>query len=228
MLASYSTSSPYAIFNFPSIAPHQGTIFIRLFMPGQTFYMKVFYLGQEVFNQIVPVPQPNENVIITPTGEVEYTTSPVTVYIAGTPETIQPNGTIIIETSVYPVTFNITSKSGIYPVGNTYLGLTFTDVLYREYVMPGSSLYSTTTKTYISNLLYPFNITSSGMLTPNMLELLKYGQASIVETYTPTIKNYNPQAVASQELIDNTYSFAGYVLPNLAGSSLIPAVQPQA
>ncbi|WP_054842123.1 hypothetical protein [Vulcanisaeta distributa] len=76
--------------------------------------MKVYYLGQEVFNEIVPVPPPNENVIVTPTGKVEYTTSPVTVYIAGQAVTIPPNGTIIIETSVYPVTFNITSKSGIY------------------------------------------------------------------------------------------------------------------
>jgi len=83
----------------------------------------------------------------------------VTVYIAGTPVTIPPNGTIIIETSVYPVTFNITSKSSLYPVGNTYLGLTFTDVLYREYVMGGSALATSIALTYISNTVYPFDVT---------------------------------------------------------------------
>jgi len=217
LLANYSTSSPFAIFTFPSIVPHEGTIFVRLFMPGQAFQMKVFYLGQEVFNQIVPVPPPTENVIITPTGQVTYTTSPVTVYIAGTPVTIPPNGTIIIETSVYPVTFNITSKSGLYPVGNTYLGLTFTDVLYREYVMPGSALATSIALTYINNTAYPFNVTSFGILMPSELELLTDGYASIVETYQTTTTNYNPQAVASEELINNVYSLAGYVLPNLGG-----------
>jgi len=218
LLANYSTASPFAIFTFPSIAPHEGTIFVRLFMPGQAFQMKVFYLGQEVFNQIVPVPPPNENVIITPTGQVTYTTSPVTVYIAGTPVTIPPNGTIIIETSVYPVTFNITSKSGIYPVGNTYLGLTFTDVLYREYVMtPYSALSTQTVLKYINNTAYPFNVTSFGILTVPDLYLLINGTYAIVETYQTTTTDYNPQAVASEEPINNVYSLAGYVLPNLGG-----------
>ncbi len=35
LLANYSTSTPFAIFTFPSIVPHEGTIFTRLFMPGQ-------------------------------------------------------------------------------------------------------------------------------------------------------------------------------------------------
>jgi hypothetical protein len=217
LLANYSTASPFAIFTFPSIVPHEGTIFVRLFMPGQAFQMKVFYLGQEVFNQIVPVPPPNENVIITPTGQVTYTTSPVTVYIAGTPVTIPPNGTIIIEASVYPVTFNITSKSGLYPVGNTYLGLTFTDVLYRQYVMPGSALATPIALTYINNTAYPFNITDFGILNVTSLELLTKGTSAIVETYQTITTDYNPQAVASEELINNVYSLAGYVLPNLGG-----------
>lgn len=216
LLANYSTASPFAIFTFPSIVPHEGTIFVRLFMPGQAFQMKVFYLGQEVFNQIVPVPPPNENVIITPTGQATYTTSLVTVYIAGTPVTIPPNGTIIIEASVYPVTFNITSKSGLYPVGNTYLGLTFTDVLYRQYVMDGSALATPIALTYINNTAYPFNITDFGILNVTSLELLTKGTSAIVETYQTITTDYNPQAVASEELI-NVYSLAGYVLPNLGG-----------
>lgn len=118
-LANYSTASPYAVFSFPSIAPHEGTIFVRLFMPGQVFPMKVYYLGQEVFNQLVPVPQPNEIAVVTPSGQVQYVTS-YTVYEGGKAVSVPP-GSIVIETSVYPVTFNITSKSGLYPVGNTYL-----------------------------------------------------------------------------------------------------------
>ncbi|PLC64710.1 hypothetical protein B7L70_10995, partial [Vulcanisaeta sp. EB80] len=215
LLANYSTASPFAIFTFPSIAPHEGTIFVRLFMPGQAFQMKVFYLGQEVFNQIVPVPPPNENVIITPTGQVTYTTSPVTVYIAGTPVTIPPNGTIIIETSVYPVTFNITSKSGIYPVGNTYLGLTFTDVLYREYVMKQYSALSTQTAlTYINNTAYPFNVMSFGILNVTVLNLTAKGTSAIVEN---SINYWQLEAAPSEENISNVYSLAGYVLPNLGG-----------
>ncbi|WP_054842122.1 hypothetical protein [Vulcanisaeta distributa] len=35
LLANYSTSSPFAIFTFPSIVPHEGTIFVRLFMPAR-------------------------------------------------------------------------------------------------------------------------------------------------------------------------------------------------
>ncbi|WP_069808305.1 hypothetical protein [Vulcanisaeta thermophila] len=217
LLANYSTASPFAIFNFPSIVPHEGTIFVRLFMPGQKFYFKVYYLGQEVFNQLVPVPQPNENVIVTPTGQVTYTTSPVTVYVAGSPVTIPPNGTVIIEASVYPVTFNVTSKSGLYPVGNTYIGLTFTDVLYREYVMPGSALSTSTALGFINNLAYPFNVGSFGILNVTKLELLTQGAKAITETYNGMTFDYNPAAVASQELINNVYSMAGYVLPNLMG-----------
>jgi len=185
-----------------------------LFMPGQAFQMKVFYLGQEVFNQIVPVPPPNENAIVTPTGQVKFVTTNVTVYIAGKPVTIPPNGTIIIEASVYPVTFNITSKSGKYTVGNTYLGLTFTDVLYRQYVMAPSTLSTKIALKYINNTAYPFNVTSFGILNVTVLNLTAKGTSAIVEDHT----NYwQLEAVKRMENISNVYSLAGYVLPNLGG-----------
>jgi type II secretory pathway pseudopilin PulG len=214
LLANYSSASPFAIFTFPSIAPHEGTILVRLFMPGQAFQFKVFYLGQEVFNNIVPVPPLNESVIVTPTGQVKFVTTNVTVYIAGKPVTIPPNGTIIIEASVYPVTFNITSKSGLYPVGNTYLGLTFTDVLYREYVTPGTALGTDTAQQYISNMLYPFN--ESGILGPIVTPVYVYvnGSHAITETVQGTPVTVSPPI---PKPVDNTYSFAGYVLPNLGG-----------
>ncbi|WP_054842124.1 hypothetical protein [Vulcanisaeta distributa] len=103
-------------------------------------------------------------------------------------------------------------------MGNTYLGLTFTDVLYREYVMPPYSALSTSIAlTYINNTAYPFNVTSFGILTPSELELLTKGTYSIIETYQTTTTNYNPEAVASEEPINNIYSLAGYVLPDLMG-----------
>jgi len=214
LLANYSTASPFAIFTFPSIAPHEGTILVRLFMPGQAFQFKVFYLGQEVFNNIVPVPPTNEDVIVTPTGQVKFVTANITVYIAGKPVTIPPNGTIIIEASVYPVTFNITSKSGIYPVGNTYLGLTFTDVLYREYVTPGTALGTNTAQQYISNMLYPFN--ESGILGPIVtpVYVLVNGSHAITEIVQGEQVTVSPPIPKE---VNNTYSFAGYVLPNLGG-----------
>ncbi|ADN50250.1 hypothetical protein [Vulcanisaeta distributa] len=223
-LANYSTASPYAVFSFPSIVPHEGTIFVRLFMPGQVFPMKVYYLGQEVFNQLVPVPQPNEIAVVKPNGQVQYVTN-YTVYEGGQAVSVPP-GSVVIETSVYPVTFNITSKSGLYPVGNTYLGLTFTDVLYREYVMPGTSLGTSVAQQYISNILYPFSAAiepnslgySSGILTPNdIYVIMNNGTYAIVETYGTTTVDYNPRAVAGYEPVNNVYSMAGYVLPNLMG-----------
>lgn len=224
LLANYSTASPYAVFSFPSIVPHEGTIFVRLFMPGQVFPMKVYYLGQEVFNNLVPVPQPNEIAVVTPNGQVQYVTS-YTVYEGGQAVSVPP-GSIVIETSVYPVTFNITSKSGLYPVGNTYLGLTFTDVLYREYVMPGTTLGTSTAQQYISNILYPFSDAisansmgySSGILTPSEIyAIMNNGTYAIVETYGATKMDYNPRTVLGYEPVTNYYSMAGYVLPNLMG-----------
>ncbi len=137
-----------------------------------------------------------------------------------------PPGSIVIETSVYPVTFNITSKSGLYPVGNTYLGLTFTDVLYREYVMPGTTLGTSTAQQYISNILYPFSNAilansmgySSGILTPSEIyAIMNNGTYAIVETYGATTMDYNPRTVLGYEPVNNYYSMAGYVLPDLMG-----------
>ncbi len=130
-LAMCSTNSPEAVFTLPlMLGKNMEEMHIaRVWLPGQTLHMKVYYMGYEVFNSYVPVPPYNETVVVTPSGNVTYKK---TVSVDG--KTVPP-GSIVLVASVKPVTFKIVEANVEKPVGKLYLGLLFTDALFRTYVV---------------------------------------------------------------------------------------------
>ena len=132
-LAMYATDKPDAVFTLPLMLGDsmRNMHIARVWLPGQTLHMKVYYMGYEVFNSYVPVPPYNETVIVTPTGNIIYTTK-VTVLNGSKPVKV-PAGSIVLVASVKPVTFKIVTADTKKPAGKLYLGLVFTDALFKIY-----------------------------------------------------------------------------------------------
>ncbi len=207
LLANYSTDSPYAIFEFPSVIPHEGTRYVRIFMPGQKFYVKVYYMGYEVFSQVVPVPKPDEIAIVTPTGEVKFVKS-ATVRIGGKEVKVKP-GSVVIEAAVKPIKFVVVSKGEAYRLNKLYLGLTFTDAFFKVYAYNGrSKLTTTNVRNFLTRVLEPF-IEGSGIEARNVMLVLNGSRMVRVDGVFVDNARY--------ENINASYSLAAYVLPNLMG-----------
>ncbi|MGC9136996.1 MAG: hypothetical protein ACP5H6_09125, partial [Caldivirga sp.] len=161
-LANASSSSPYAIFKIPSYPYGKASegYLARLFMPGQVFYGKAFYLGYEVFSGNLIVPPPGMITLVYANGTIKYVSS-YTVYVGGQAVSVPPNS-IVIVSSVYPTLISVKSKSLGYNVPNTVIALTFYDSLFKVLV-PSNTVPSSVVswaKSYLGTILAPFETIS--------------------------------------------------------------------
>ena len=225
MLAKASTDSPYAIFNIPSMP--RGPI-VRLFMTGQRFPVKVYYLGYEVFNNIIEIPPANMVAIVKPTGEIEFVER-ATVKVGNKVVNVTP-GSVVIYADVHPVTIKVTDKAMTYLINKTYIALTFTDALIRTYVWNGTKIYEV--RNLIKGVISP--VASVGPLVTGNVYVLKNASRAIsvgIERTIPPAANATPAVRnASREYrsriglnnvgpvkLNAPYMISVYLLPNIGG-----------
>ncbi|ABW00855.1 hypothetical protein [Caldivirga maquilingensis] len=217
-LANASGTSQYAVFKIPSYPYGRSStgFLVRLFMPNQVFYGKVFYLGYEVFSGNIIVPPPGMITLVYANGTIKFVSS-YTVYEGGMPVQVPPNS-IVIVSSVYPVLLNVTSKSLGYNVGNTVVALTFYDSLFKV-LIPSQAVPSSVSSWaagYLSSLLSPFETLSEAYINAATY-IAREGSEYISNSYSGV--DYSKYASPQSE-----YALIAYYLPNLAGYVMAPGV----